>query len=821
MKRWALAYRWLRRDLTAGELSVVAVALIVAIAAMTSVGFFADRVHKAMGAEANQLLAADLVVSADHLPPADIAAEIDQLHMQRGATAIFPSMVLAGEQSQLVNVKAVSSSYPLRGHVHLSLQGKDTAVEGAPPPGTAWADQRLFDTLGVRPGATINLGEATLKLAAVIVREPDTAIDLYNFVPRLLINDHDLPATKLIQPGSRVRYRILAAGDAGQVDALRAWVKPHLGRGERLEDIRESRPELRTALDRAERFLRLSALMGVFLAAAAIALAARRYTERHLDAVALLRTLGMVQSQIVALFLRQFAAMALLAVVVGVGCGWLVQFALAYAIRGVFDRALPAAGFEPALAGAAVGVTLLLGFCLPPLLRLRNVSALRVLRRDVLPPGNAPLVFGLGVAALAGLIAWQAADAKLALIVLSGFAGTVLVAMAAAWGLVWLTPRLPLPASAGWRFGLANVARRRGLSVAQIVALCLGLMALMLLTVVRNDLLASWQQSVPADAPNRFIINIQPDQREQLAAEFRAANITVPNLAPMIRSRLISIAGRPVGERHYKGEQAKRLAEREFNLSWGEPERDDNRTEQGRALAETDKGWAVEESMANTLGIKLGDVLVFDIAGTQFKAPVLSIRKVNWDSFRVNFFVVGTQALLRDQPASYVVSFHLNDSQTAFVTQLTRKFPNMTVVDVSVIVSEVQHVLDRVLAAVQVVFAFSLFAGLSVLYAATLATHDERKRDAAILRTLGASRAVVRQAASAELLLVGGLAGLLAAGAALATGFAAAKRLLDLPPHVSWWLLPVGLLAGAFASRLAATPLLNRVLRTPPLRALR
>ncbi|MBV8465786.1 MAG: ABC transporter permease [Burkholderiales bacterium] len=618
-----------------------------------------------------------------------------------------------------------------------------------------------------------------------------------------------------------MRYRILAAGSTSQVDTLRNWIKPRLGRGERLEDIRESRPELRTALDRAERFLRLSALMGVFLAAAAIALAVRRYTERHLDAVALLRTLGMVQSQIVALFLRQFIAMAILAVTVGVTVGWLTQFALAYAIRGVFDRVLPPAGFEPALAGAAVGVTLLLGFCLPPLLRLRNVSALRVLRRDVLPPGNAPLVFGLGVAALAGLIAWQAADAKLAVVVLAGFAGTVLIAMAAAWGLVWLTPRLPLPASAGWRFGLANVARRRGLSVAQIVALCLGLTALLLLTVVRNDLLASWQQSVPASAPNHFIINIQPEQREQLATEFRTAHIAVPQFAPMIRSRLLSIAGRPVGERQYQGEAAKRLAEREFNLSWGEPERDDNRTMQGRTLLETERGWAVEEGMAKTLGIKLGDVLVFDVAGTQFTAPVVSIRKVNWDSFRVNFFVVGTEALLRDQPASYVVSFHLDDSQAGFVSKLTRGYPNLTVVDVSVIVAEVQHVLDRVLAAVQIVFAFSLFAGLAVLYAATLATHDERKRDAAILRTLGASRSMVRQAASAELLLVGGLAGLLAAGAALATGFAAAKRLLDLPPHVSWWLLFVGLLAGALASRLAATPLLNRVLRTPPLRALR
>ncbi|QNM96070.1 ABC transporter permease [Chitinimonas koreensis] len=818
---WRLAWRWLRRDLAAGELTVMAIALVVAIAAMTSVGFFTDRVRQVLQTEADQLLAADLVLNADQPVPAAFVAEADRRGLLRGATATFPSMAQTAERAQLVTVKAVSASYPLRGEVKLARGGREVKAAGAPRPGTAWADQRLFDALGLAPGATLQLGERQFVLADVLAREPDGAMDLYNFVPRLLFNDADLASTQLIQPGSRVRYRMLLAGERRQIDAMRDWLKPQLARGQRLEDVREARPEINTSLNRAERFLRLSALISVFMAAAAIALAARRYVERHLDAVALLRTLGLTQRGIVALFLRQYALMAAIAIGAGVASGWLAQFALAHALAGLFETALPPAGPLPALAGAAVGLTLLLGFCLPPLLRLKGVSPLRVIRRDATPPGNAPLVFALGAGALAGLIAWQAGDATLAAIALGGLGGTVALAALAAWGLVWITPKLPLPGQLGWRFGLANVARRRGLSVAQIVSLSLGLMALMLLTVVRNDLLAAWDRSVPADAPNRFVINIQPEQREPIGRAFTAAGLPAPTFAPMVRARLTGLRGQPVKRDQFADERARRLAEREFNLSWGESPRDDNRVVAGVAASDATPGWSIEEGLAQTLGVRVGDRMTFEIGGTPFDAPVVSLRKVDWDSFRVNFFVVGNRALLEGQPASYVTSFHLPDVRAGFASALSRQFPNLTVIDVSVILREVRGVLDRVLGAVEVVFLFSLVAGVAVLYAATLATHDERKREAAILRTLGATGRTVRQAASAELLLVGGLAGLLAAAAALGLGYAAARQLFELPAEVSWWLLPAGLAAGALAARLAAAPLLARVLKTPPLRALR
>lgn len=818
---WGLAWRWLRRDLAAGELTVMAIALLVAVSAMTSVGFFTDRVQQALERESDQLLAADLVVNADQPLPVEWVAEARKRGLAVAHTATFPSMAQSGERAQLITAKAVSAAYPLRGQVRIKAPLGELAVESAPAPGTAWADQRLFDVLGLKPGTRLQLGDAEFSMVAVISREPDGAMDLYNFIPRLMFNDADLPRTGLIQPGSRVRYRLLLAGERDEVAKMRTWLAPKLGRGQRVEDVREARPEVRVSLERAERFLRLSALVSVFLAAAALGLAARRHTERHLDAVALLRTLGLTQRDIVGLFVRQYALLALVSVGLGVAIGWGAQYLIAAALAGLFTTALPAASLLPAVAGAGIGLTLLFGFCLPPLLRLKGVAPIRVLRRDATPPGNAPLAAGLGLVALSALIAWQAGEPKLAGLALAGLAATVTLAMAAAWGLVWLVPRLPLPRHAGWRFGLRNVARRRGLSVAQVVALSLGLMALMLLTVVRGDLFAAWDRSVPADAPNRFVINIQPDQREAIAEEFRAAGLPAPQFAPMVRGRLTQINGQPIQTQKYADQRTRRLAEREFNLSWGEHQRGDNRIVAGRPLDENAPGFSVEEGIAKSLGLKVGDSLSYDIAGTVYTAPIRNLRKVDWDSFRVNFFVVGNRALLEKQPASYITSFHLPASRLDFGNRLPRQFSNLTVIDVSAILTEVRAMLDKAFAAVEVVFAFSLLAGLAVLYAATLATHDERRRESAILRTLGADSATVGQAASAELLLVGGLAGLLASTAALGIGWAAAYWLFELPATLSWWLIPVGGVLGALAARLAAAPLLRRVLHTPPLTALR
>ncbi len=817
---WSLAARMLRRDLRAGELTVMLVALVVAIAAMSSVGLFTDRVARALEREADQMLAADLVMSADQPIPDAFRAEAKRLNLALAQTTIFPSMVQIGDKAQLTTIKAVTPNYPLRGKVRLGRPDSYRETVAAPSPGTAWGDQRLFDSLGLKPGDTIVLGERSFRIVEAIQREPDAAMDLYNFVPRLLIPAADVASTGLIQTGSRIRYRLLLAGPADAIKAYRAWAAPKLQRGQRIEDVREARPEVRTSLERSERFLRLSALVSVFLAAASISLAARRYVERHLDPVALLRTLGASQRLIVSLFLRQYVLLALLAGALGLGAGVMAHFALVSSLATFVKTDLPPLSWWPALSGFTVGVTLLFGFCLPPLLRLQKVSPLRVIRRDLAPAANERVAWGLGALVLCGLIGWQAGDAMLAALALAGMGGTILLSAIGAWLLLWLSTHLALPLGPGFRFGVANLARRRVMSVAQIVALSLGIMALLLLVVVRGDLLSAWARSLPPDAPNRFGINIQPDQRAPIASAFRANGMTAPTFAPMIRARLLSIGDKVLKPDSYKDERARNLAEREFNLSWGDSLRKDNRLVAGRPLNDAVPEFSVEESLAERLGIKLGDRLVFMIDGRRFEAPVTSLRKVNWDSFQPNFFVVGSHALLGGVPASYLTSFHVRADKQAFVNGLVRTYPNLTIIDVTVILNEVRSMLTRAAEAIEYVFAFSLLAGLTVLYAATLSTQDERRREAAILRTLGASSRVVWQAMSTELLMVGGVAGVLAGLAALLTGALAASKLFELGWNFNWYLPVGGLVGGAAGVLLAAWPLLRKVLATPPLRAL-
>ena len=813
------ALRWLWRELAAGELTVMAVALVVAVAAMSSVGFFTSRVQTALVSEADQLLAADLVINADKPVPPEFSAEAAKLHLQLASTATFPSMTqnLEAGKSQLTTIKAVSRSYPLRGVIQFS----GARPPGPLQPGELWADNRLLSTLGVKVGDTIAVGRARLRIAAVVSREPDSSTDLANLFPHVLISEDDLPATGLVQRGSRIRFRLLVAGDRPAVDTFRGFAKEHLGRGQMLEDVRDARPEVRNSLERSERFLKLSALLSVFLAAAALGLAARRYVERHLDTVALLRTIGLTQRQILNLFLRQYALIAAATVVLGLLLGFLVQLGLSAILSGAFQTALPEPGFLPALQGALVALVLLFGFGLPPILRLRGVSPLRVIRRDDTPLGTGAQAFVLGAAALLGLLFWQAGDVRLALITIGGLVLTVGAAAGAAFALVRLLPRLPVPLSGGFRFGLRNVGRRKALSVAQVVALSLGMMALMLLTVVRGDLVTAWQRQMPKDAPSRFVINIQPEQREPFEAFFAKRGLPEPLLEPMVRGRLTAINGRQLTPETYQDEQARRMADREFNLSFKSDDAKTGKIEKGRPLDDTAKEFSVEEGLAKTLHLKLGDQLTYDIAGSIRTGTITSLRKVDWGTFRANFFVVGSRALIGDGPASYITSFYLPEERRAVGDELAKEFPTLTVFDISTILAEVQALIRKALKAIEVVFGFSVLAGLVVLYAATLATQNERRHEAALLRTLGASRKTVRQAVNAELLLLGGLSGLIAAAAALGAGAAAARWLFDLPIAPSYWLMPAGLVAGAIAARLAASPLLREVLKTPPMRVLR
>jgi putative ABC transport system permease protein len=827
MKHLPLSMRMLRRNWSAGELRVLLIALLIAVASVTTVGFFADRVQAALDQQANDLLGGDLVLIADKPIPQPFFDEARAGKLDLAHTRTFPSMVgAAGGGVNLAEIKAVSDGFPLRGRIRISeaVAGPEREVAGGPKPGTAWIAVALAGRLGLKVGDTLNVGRKPLEVAAIIKREPDSVLDYFGIAPRVLMHDADLAATGLVQVGSRVTYRLLVRGEKAEVDRFRAAASPRLARGQRIEGVRDARSEVRTALERAQRFLGLASLLSVVLASVAVALAARRFSQRQIDAAAMMRCLGAGQADIFALHAWQFAALGLVACALGSLVGYGAQAILATWLTAFLTVDLPLPGPLPALRGAVIGFVLLLGFTLPPLIRLRSASTLRVLRRDL--AAAEPLstaAFALGLAVLAGLILWQAGDLKMGAIALGGFAAALAVAAIAGYALIRVVSRLRGAAPGPWRYGLANLRRRTGASLVQIMALGLGIMAMLMLTLVRTELVVKWQQSMPKDMPNRFAINIQDDQLPEVRKHFESLQLKTPDLYPMVRGRLQAIGERQVKGASYTEERARRLAEREFNVSWATKMAPDNTLVGGKFWAPDTPAseFSVEEGLAKTLGIKLGDTLTFDVAGSQFTAPVTSLRKVDWDSFKPNFFVIASPALLKSYPASWITSFHLPAGRDEVIGSLVQRFPNVSVIDLSALMEQFQRITEQVSRAVEFVFLFAIAAGLVVLFAAITSTQDERVFEGAILRTLGASRRQLATLQLAEFASIGLLSGLIAAAGAVGTAMVLSDRVLGVPYEVSWGLPLAGVLVGAVGVAIAGLLGTRRAVASPPLQTIR
>jgi putative ABC transport system permease protein len=826
MKHLPLSMRMLRRNWAAGELRVLLLALLIAVASVTTVGFFADRVQGALDAQANDLLGGDLVLIADKAIPEQFFQDARAARLELAHTRTFPSMVAAGQGVNLAEIKAVSDGFPLRGRLRIAdaVDAPEREAGGGPKPGSVWIAVALASRLGLKVGDALNVGRARLTVAAIIKREPDSVLDYFGIAPRVLMHDSDVAATGLIQVGSRVTHRLLVRGARDDVDRFRAQATPKLARGQRIEGVRDARSEVRTALERAQRFLGLASLLSVVLASVAVALAARRFSQRQIDAAAMMRCLGASQSDIFALHAWQFAVLGLAACALGSLVGYGAQAVLAQWLTVFLTVELPLPGPLPALRGAVIGLVLLLGFTLPPLIRLRSVSTLRVLRRDLATAEPASLAaFVLGLVALSALIVWQAGDLKMGSIALGGFAAALAVAAIAGYGMIRLVSRLRGAASGPWRYGLANLRRRTGASLLQIMALGLGIMAMLMLTLVRTELVVKWQQSMPHDMPNRFAINIQDDQLADVRRYFDGLKLKLPELYPMVRGRLQAIGDRPVSGAKYTEERARRLAEREFNVSWATRMAPDNKLAGGKFWAPDSEAqeFSVEEGIAKALGIKVGDTLTFDVAGSRFTAPVTSLRKVDWDSFKPNFFVVASPSLLKSYPASWITSFHLPPGRDDVVGGLVQRFPNVSVIDLSALMEQFQRITDQVSRAVEFVFLFAIAAGLVVLFAAITSTQDERVFEGAILRTLGASRRQLAILQLAEFLAIGLLAGLIAAGGAVGTAMVLSDRVLNVPYEVSWGLPIAGVLVGAIGVAVAGLLGTRRAVSSPPLATIR
>ena len=830
---WRLGARSLWRDLRSGELLLLIVAVTLAVAALTAVGFFADRLKGGLQRDARQLLGGDALISSDNATPAAFAEKARSLGLDVVQTLGFPTMARApqalGGASKLVALKVVEPGYPLRGKLQVSSQpGEPGSITATiPQPGEAWIDAPLLDALGAQMGDALLLGDSSLRIAKIIVSEPDRGAGFMNFAPRVMINRADVAATGLIQPASRLTYRLAVAGADKSVNTFVDWaqleVKKPQVRGVRVESLQGGRPELGQTLARAEKFLNLIALLAALLSAVAVALAARGFAAKHLDDCAMLRVLGLSQRSIAASYAFEFTLIGLLASSLGVAIGYAVHYAFVLLLAGLVAAALPPAGLGPVIFGLGMGLTLLLAFGLPPVLQLAQVPPLRVIRRDVgnLKPASLG-VLGLGVAGFAVLLLAASSDVKLGLIAVGGFAAATVLFAVLSWGAVMLLRRVVNERTAPRAVILAmrQISARPAYAVVQVSALALGLLALVLLVLLRTDLINSWRQATPADAPNRFVINVMPEQGDAFAAALRAAGVSKFDWYPMIRGRLVAINSKTVTPDDYADDRAKHLVDREFNLSNSAKKPAQNELVAGRWIEEEPGAISVEEGIAKTLGLKIGDSLNFDVGGLQIQSRITSLRKVDWGSMRANFFVMYPVSHLPDVPSTFMSAFKA-PATPGFDNTLVRAFPNITSVDMTATLAQVQRVLDQVIGAVEFLFAFTLAAGLVVLFAAVTATREERAREFAIMRAVGAKSSLLRQVQRIELIGVGLLAGFLASIVASAVGWALARYVFEFDWIVSLWVPLLGSLSGALLALAAGWWGLRDVLRRPVVETLR
>lgn len=827
---WQMAWRLFRRDWLSGELRLLALALVVAVTAVCSVGFLADRVSSGLNDNAGQVLGADLLFESDTPIEPEVLEHAGALGLQTAKTWQFPSMVTFGDHSRLASIKVVSANYPLKGTVTLQEadQSKQSdarqSVQTIPPAGTAWVDPALLAQLQASPQAPLRVGMSTLQVSAIIENEPDRNVAFVNIAPRLMMNEADMQATGLLVPGSRVKETLLLAGDGDAVRQMRVWLTDRPAKGRQIIGTDSARPEIRASLDRAEQFLSLVSVLSVMIASVAIALAARRFSSRHQDGLAVMRSLGATQGTILRLVAIEFLLIATFASVVGVILGLALHYVLMYFLAGLIPATLPAVSWAPGLAGLVTGWVLAFGFSVIPVMHLSRVPPLKALRRELDVATGRPLIaIAVGIFIWVGLLLLHTGNTTLALISAGGFIGAMLVCAFITWIILRLLAKLRhrLVSRPVLRFALAGLVNRRGMTVVQICALTLGIMIILLLGLLRTDLLAAWQNNLPPDAPNRFLINIQEEQKSTLGEMFAAAGLDAPLLDPMVRGRLVRIGDKDVDPSAYASERTQRLAEREFNLSWLTQLPASNRIASGRWLDPAAAEVSFEDDIAAQLGVKLNDEVTFDVAGEPVSAKVTSLRTVKWDSMQVNFFAILSPAVLQDKPATWITAFHLPEQKAAFTQDVVSQFPNITVFDVSGILRQLQTILDSVAAAVQFLFVFTLAAGIVVLSTAFLSTQDERMYEAGLLRAMGATSRQLDQAQRSELIVIGVVSGTLAAGFAILIAQLLAVQVFDitLKTGIMPWIS--GIVLGMVASWAGGKMALRAVKNTPPLLILR
>jgi putative ABC transport system permease protein len=825
MKPFPLSLRLLWRDSRAGELTILSMALLIAVTSSTAIALFSSRLERTMTDQTAEFLAADMVITSHATIPESWLEKASQLGLEQAQTAEFSSVLMEQDELLLTGVKAVSAKYPLRGFLKTTTSdfSEEVIEHNGPMPGFAWVEKRVLSALKLKLGDSITVGEKKLAIAKIVTYEPDKQGDIYSLSPRAIINKQDLQATGIIQPGSHVHYFFQFSGDTTQLAEFKNWVKPQLNLAQRILDIHEDRPELGSALNRAKRYLGLSSIVVIIISGVAIAMATRRYTERHLDATAILRCLGSKQNDVVWLFASQFLLLGLLTSALGCGFGWIAQEMLFALLRDLLPPTVAKPGWLAVFFGMTTGMTILIGFALPPLLRLKRVSPARVLRRDLEPlPASAWLTYGLAASIVVVLIWQYTEDLNLTATIFGAGLLLLIILGSLVYFLLRLARRsLPLM-GLNWRFGFQGLLRNSSATISQILAFTITLVAMALSFTVRSDLIENWHKQLPEHAPNHFALNIFPEQLSGLKKNFQEQGIEGSQFFPVVRGRLTEINGVPVQKIVSKDSQGESATHRELSLTWTENLPEDNKIISGLWWVGESKGQvSVEQKLTESLNINLGDQLLFTVGSQQLKATVSSIRSLVWDTMKPNFYMIFSPGTLESFPGTFLTSFYLPDNKKTILNQLVKSYPAMTILEVDLILKQFKTILTQLTQALTYLLYFALMAGFTVLFSAIYSTLDNRIYESALLRTFGANRTLLTVTHIIEFGVLGLVSGLLAVIISEALLFALYSKALHMDYSPTWYLWMALPLIGAFAVGLAGCWGVRHVANSPPLRVLR
>lgn len=824
-RNFKLALKLVLRDWRSGELTILMAALLIAVASSTAVSLLGDRLTRTMSLQAAEFLAADLVIAGHQDPPPIWRQQASAQELRVSGTAEFSSVLIENDELLLVGVKAVEEGYPLRGVLRTTLGEVTAATEtrDIPNRGEAWVEQRVLTALGLSLGSEITVGEKPLRITRILTHEPDRRGDLYSLSPRVLMNRADVAETRVIQPGSHVHYYELFAGDEPALRAFKQWIKPQLHPGQRILDVHDDRPELGNALTRAERYLGLTSIAVVLISGVAIAMTARRYTERHYDMTAMLKCLGARERDVLGIYAALFLIVGLISSILGCALGYLAQYGVVQLLRSLLPQTLAGPGWLAMIFGAATGLLILLGFALPPILRLKRLAPLRVLRRDLEPlPSSAWLVYGLATLTLSALLWRYTRDWMMTVSVLA-IAGAA-IALFSAIGLSMLSlGRLLVPyVSLSWRFGLQHLTRRPRLGVSQILAFAVTLVAMQVSVSVRTELLQEWKRQLPEDTPNHFALNLFDTDLARFRETLSQEGIASSDYYPIVRGRLTAVNGKDVFEIVHKDSRAEASINRELSLTWASKQPPGNRVVRGKWVdGSAPLSVSVEAELAKSLGIEPGDKLTFNVAGEELVANVVGTRSVRWDTMTPNFFMIFSPGSLDRYPHTWLTSFYVPPERKSALGHLAKAFPSMTILEVDALLKQFQNILRQVTGAIEYVLLLALAAGFTVLFAAVRATLDERIYEDVLLRTMGASRRLLRNAQWVEFAALGFLAGILASAISEVIAWILFSRVFDLAYRFHWetWLATPVL--GALVVGLAGYLNTRSVVKNSPMRVLR